>query len=40
MAQSGLYAGSQKSALMPVAGGLLSGAGNIGANWYTMTKKT
>jgi len=37
-AQSGLYdAASKTSALMPVAGSLLSGAGNIGANWYKMT---
>jgi len=37
-AQSGLYdSASKTSALMPVAGGLLTGAGNIGANWYKMT---
>lgn len=38
-AQSGLYSMSRKSAFAPVAGGLLSGAGQIGANWYTMTNK-
>ena len=35
--QSQLYAASQKSALLPAAGSLLSGAGQIGANWYMMT---
>ena len=38
-AQSGLYSASKKSALMPVGGSLLSGAGEIGKNYYLMKGK-
>lgn len=37
MAQSQLYDSSQKSALLPVGGSLLAGAGQIGSNWYYMS---
>ena len=38
-AQSGLYSASKKSALTPVGGSLLSGAGEIGKNYYLMKGK-
>lgn len=36
-AQSTLYSASQKDPFLPVAGSLLSGAGQIGMNYYNMT---
>ena len=38
-AQSGLYNASQKDPLLSVGGSLLSGAGEIGKNYYLMTSK-
>lgn len=38
-AQAGLYSASQKDPLLSVGGSLLSGAGEIGKNYYLMTSK-
>lgn len=38
-AQSQLYSSSKKDPMMSVGGSLLSGAGEIGKNYYLMTKK-
>jgi len=39
-AQSDVYAKSKTSPLASVTGSLLQGAGQIGSNWYRMTKKS
>lgn len=39
-AQSSIYANSKASPLASVTGSLLQGAGQIGSNWYRMTKKS
>jgi len=39
-AQSNIYANSKTSPLASASGSLLSGAGQIGSNWYRMTKKS
>lgn len=39
-AQSEIYRNSKTSPLASVGGSVLSGAGQIGSNWYKMTKKS
>lgn len=40
MAQSDIYSKSKTSPLASVTGSVLSGAGQIGSNWFKMTKKS